>query len=189
MLSSQTTTNSPEWQTGVHVWDTFTDLHPELGLNKGKWAFHNFLRPYRQALVQADAIRLVRNRFWLAHQDRFYESAFECATGRSPNTMKVRAPATAKGLKNPAVGVSPKKVHPIMCQGLTAHEFFRLHRQLPTACLEQVLDQNAGLMAANDAVVEAWPGVIWNAGNMTEADLDRLELARLALVEVNHGNL
>lgn len=61
MLQQQFKTPPTEWQTGVHVWDTFTDLHPELGLNKGKWAFHNFLRPYRQALVQADAIRLVRS--------------------------------------------------------------------------------------------------------------------------------
>lgn len=189
MLAPLNTTTPSEWVTGIQAWDTFTERHPELGLNKGKWAFHNFLRPYRQALVQADAIRLVRNRFWLAHQDRFYETAFDCATGRAREAAIVKAPLLAQSLKNPALSEQPQKTQPVMCQGLTALELFRLKQALPQECLEQVLEQNARLLAANDAVVEAWPSWVWNAEHMNEADLRRMESARLALLEARNGQL
>lgn len=187
MLQPQNSTPSTEWRTGVQVWDTFTERHPELGLNKGKWAFHNFLRPYRQALVQADAIRMVRNRFWLAHQDRFYETAFDCATGSFHETAIVKAVGLAQSLKNPALSVYPQKAKPVMCRGLTAHEMFHLKQELPLECMEQVLEQNARLLKANNAVAEAWPSWVWNAESMVEADLQRMEQARMAMVEVNYG--
>lgn len=189
MLVQQTTATGSEWQTGVVVWDAFTDRHPELGLKKGKWPFHNFLRPYRQALLGTDAIRLVRNRFWLAHQDRFFETAFECATGRFQGTVIVQAPALAVILKNPALSEQPQKANTVMCQGLTAQELFRLKRALPLECLEQVLEQNARLQAAHDAVVEAWPSWVWNAEAMSESDLQRMDKARLALLEACNGQL
>ena len=189
MLQPQNITPPSEWRTGVQVWDTFTELHPELGLNKGKWAFHNFLRPYRQALVQADAIRMVRNRFWLAHQDRFYETAFDCATGRLHEAGATQPLALAHVLKNPALAPQPQKARPLMYQGLTLPEYFKLHHQLPPDSVEQLLEQNRLLLAANDAVIEAWPSWVWNSETMNAADLQRMEQARLALVEVNHGQL
>jgi hypothetical protein len=189
MLAPQYTTKPSEWVNGIQAWDAFTDRHPELGLNKGKWPFHNFLRPYRQALVEADAIRLVRNRFWLAHQDRFFETAFECATGRFHEAVIVQAPALAHALKNPALIEQPQKAKTVMCQGLTAQEFFRLKQALPLECLEQVLEQNARLQAAHDAVVEAWPSWVWNAEAMSETDLQRMDKARLALLEACNGQL
>ncbi len=189
MLVQQAPATGSEWQTGIQVWDTFTECHPELALNKGKWAFHNFLRPYRQALVKADAIRLVRNRFWLAHQDRFYETAFDCATGRCSKDEIVKAPVLAQFFKNPALSEQPQKVKTVMCQGLTAKEFFRLKQALPLEFLEQVLEQNARLQAANDAVVDAWPSWVWNAEAMSETDLQLMDKARLALLEACNGQL
>ncbi len=69
-----------EWDTGHQVWAEFVERHPELGYRPGKWAFHNFLRYYRQALVDADAIRLAKRKFWVAHRARFLRAAFDLAT-------------------------------------------------------------------------------------------------------------
>ncbi len=71
-----------EWVTAGDAWQAFTDEHPELGYPNGKWAFHNFLRRYRDALLGADAIRFAKGRFWIAHTSRFKEKAFACATGQ-----------------------------------------------------------------------------------------------------------
>lgn len=72
------------WRVGPEVWGLFVERHPELGFKPGRWPFHNFLRFHREALLHADAIRLAKNRFWIAHVDRFCAAAFECATGKVP---------------------------------------------------------------------------------------------------------
>jgi hypothetical protein len=76
-----TSSKSSAWETGPRAWDTFVQRHPELGFPRGRWAFHNFLRLHRQPLVDADAIRLARNRHWVAHVDHFCRVAFDLATG------------------------------------------------------------------------------------------------------------
>jgi hypothetical protein len=76
-----------EWLTGPSAWDGFVKYHPELGFPKGRWGFHNFLRNHKEKLCKADAIRLARNKFWIAHQSRFNEQAFALATvGRNSVT-------------------------------------------------------------------------------------------------------
>lgn len=69
------------WVSGPRAWDDFVRRHPELGIKPGKWTFHNFLRFHRKVLVEVDAIRMARKRFWIAHVDRFAVAAFACATG------------------------------------------------------------------------------------------------------------
>lgn len=78
-----TATVNHDWVTGAAAWRAFADGHPELGYQSGKWGFYNFLRRYREALVSLDAIRLAKGRFWVAHQRRFEQAAFDCATGKS----------------------------------------------------------------------------------------------------------
>ena len=70
------------WVTGPQAWTTFCELHPELAYTPSPWAFHNFLRYFKQPLLDADAIRLAKARHWIAHVDRFEQTAFACATGR-----------------------------------------------------------------------------------------------------------
>ncbi len=75
-----------EWATGPDAWAEFVAQHPELGYRPGKWQFHNFLRYFRATLVERDAIRLARRRFWVAHRARFNRACFDLATGASaPN--------------------------------------------------------------------------------------------------------
>ncbi len=73
-----------EWMTGPDAWAEFVARHPELGYRPGKWAFHNFLRYFRAALVERDAIRMARRRFWVAHRTRFKCACFDLATGAVP---------------------------------------------------------------------------------------------------------
>jgi hypothetical protein len=73
-----------DWDTAHHVWDTFVERHPELRYPRGRWGFHNFTRIFRARLVDADAIRLARNRFWVAHRGRFPAVAFDLATSYAP---------------------------------------------------------------------------------------------------------
>ncbi len=68
------------WKTGHEVWQQFTQLHPELGYQNGRQQFHNFLRYHRKALVERDAIRRAKGKFWIGHAERFAEAAFELAT-------------------------------------------------------------------------------------------------------------
>lgn len=75
--------NASDWQTGPDAWKEFVLRHPELGLKPGKWRFHNFLRFHKQALLEADAIRLANRRFWVAHVERLCVTAFDCATGKA----------------------------------------------------------------------------------------------------------
>lgn len=96
-----------EWSTGPSAWAEFVDRHPELGYRPGRWPFHNFLRYFRHALVRADAIRLAKGRFWIAHRVRFNDAAFACASGQSAS---VTAPQLAPGRRAagdlPAAGCS-----------------------------------------------------------------------------------
>lgn len=69
------------WVPGPDAWTQFTYKHPELGYKPGRMNFHNFLRYHRNRLVQTDAIRLAKRRFWVARVDRFCDVAFDCATG------------------------------------------------------------------------------------------------------------
>ena len=74
---------SHSWTTGHQAWKKFTQMHPELGYRDGQQQFHNFLRNNRTALVNYDALRRAKGRFWVAHEERFCTLAFELATGRS----------------------------------------------------------------------------------------------------------
>lgn len=81
-----------DWITGPEAWAEFVALHPELGYREDRWAFYNFLRHFRQSLVNHDAIRCARHRLWIAHRGRFCKFAFECATGKAallPNPTEV----------------------------------------------------------------------------------------------------
>jgi len=73
-----------EWMPGPDAWKVFVHKHPEPGYKPGRMNFHNFLRYHRNPLVATDAIRLAKNRFWVAHLARFCEVAFDCATGHGP---------------------------------------------------------------------------------------------------------
>jgi hypothetical protein len=72
------------WVVGPEAWAVFVKRHPELGYRPGRWQFHNFLRLHKASLLQQDAIRLARRRFWIGHLERFAATAFECATGADP---------------------------------------------------------------------------------------------------------
>jgi hypothetical protein len=82
------------WTTGADAWSAFVERHPELGYKSGRMSFHNFLRNTRSQLLDKDAIRLAKNKFWIAHTDRFCSVAFDCATGKivrsSANTQDSR---------------------------------------------------------------------------------------------------
>lgn len=81
---------SAEWNTGVVIWGDMAKECPFLGLRPGRWGFHNFLRNHRDALVKADAIRLAKNKFWIAHRERFIATAFELLTGKQPGEQVVQ---------------------------------------------------------------------------------------------------
>ena len=83
----------------------------------------------------------------------------------------------------------PQPVAPIIHRGLTALEHMCLHQQVPQELMERVLEQNARLLAAYNAVVDAWPCCVWNADAMNQIDKQRMELARQALLEVRNGDL
>ena len=69
------------WLPGPEAWIGFVRCHPELGYPESRWGFHNFIRHHRQALRDCDAIRMARNRHWIAHKERFTKYAFDLATG------------------------------------------------------------------------------------------------------------
>jgi hypothetical protein len=69
------------WVTGQSAWKAFTEVHPELGYKDGPQQFYNFLRSNREALVRSGVLRRAKKRFWIAHQTRFIEQAFELSTG------------------------------------------------------------------------------------------------------------
>jgi hypothetical protein len=75
-------TNNHGWLTGPAAWSYFVQQHPELGYKPGRMNLHNFLRYHRRALLDADAIRLAKRKYWIAHRERFCGVAFACATGK-----------------------------------------------------------------------------------------------------------
>jgi hypothetical protein len=84
-----------DWDTAHHVWALFVRRHPELRYPEGRWGFHNFNRAFRRGLLAADAIRLARNKFWVAHRERFPLVAFDLATSyanRSENSRVILSP-------------------------------------------------------------------------------------------------
>lgn len=76
-------TRNTDWILGADAWEQLVNRHPELGYRPGFWALHNFLRLHRKALIERDAIRKARGRWWIAHVERFPVVAFQCATGIS----------------------------------------------------------------------------------------------------------
>ncbi|MBD8051349.1 helix-turn-helix transcriptional regulator [Limnohabitans radicicola] len=90
---------------------------------------------------------------------------------------------------SPSSMEQPLPVAPILYRGLTAAEHLCLHQQVPEEMLEQVLEQNARLLAAYNAVADAWPSWVWNADVISQIDKQRMELARLALLEVRNVDL
>jgi hypothetical protein len=79
----QTQTPQSQWVVGLHAWAQFVSVHAELGYRPGHMNFHNFLRNARSELLRCDAIRRAKNRYWIAHVDRFPEVAFAIATGQT----------------------------------------------------------------------------------------------------------
>jgi hypothetical protein len=72
-----------QWTCAISRWAAFVHDHPELGYKSGRTALYNFLRLYKQVLSANDAIRKAKNRFWIAHSERFEQVAFDCATGKA----------------------------------------------------------------------------------------------------------
>ena len=70
-----------QWVTAHQAWTELTRKHPELGYKDGPQQLYNYLRRYREAMIERDAIRRAKGRHWVAHQARFTEAVFELATG------------------------------------------------------------------------------------------------------------
>ena len=73
-----------DWIVGPTAWAIFVNKHPELGYKPGRMNFHNFLRHAKDELVNMDAIRMAKHKFWIAHEVRFPLGAFEIATSSMP---------------------------------------------------------------------------------------------------------
>lgn len=78
----QSQSSLSQWVVGINAWAQFASDHVELGYRPGRMNFHNFLRNARPELLRQDAIRRAKNRYWIAHIDRFPEVAFAIATGQ-----------------------------------------------------------------------------------------------------------
>ena len=189
MQDQQSITQEQQWSRANPVWDDFTKKHPELGLNKGPGAFHNFLRSYRQPLVNADVLRLARNRFWVANVDRFCEVAFECATGRTPNPAESSKPSKQPQNISPLPQLSRFVAsRQISCGSLSADEHYRLHGDLPSQAIEKLLDSHASLLNLAEAVHELVPALEWHPETISASDLARLDRVKHALRQVTHGH-
>jgi hypothetical protein len=188
MLDQQSSTLQPQWQKADQVWELFTQLHPELGLRSSRWAFHNFLRPHRDKLVDADALRLARNRFWVANVDRFCAAAFECATGKQPAPAPVSNAPHLTTLR-PELPSAFVAAHRVRVHGLTADEYLRLHNNLPPRAIEELLDLNERLLELADAAREFLPALEWYPDSIPSGDMERLARLQRALVRVDHGHV
>lgn len=82
----QLQTSRSKWVVGREAWARFASNHAELGYRPGHMNFHNFLRHARAELLRQDAIRRAKNRYWIAHVDKFPEVAFAIATGQNIST-------------------------------------------------------------------------------------------------------
>lgn len=69
-----------KWVVATAAWEDFVKFHPELGYSDRKWAFHNFMRHAKDKLIYCDAIRLAKNRYWIAHREKFISAAFDIST-------------------------------------------------------------------------------------------------------------
>lgn len=74
-------TPSDQWLIAEQAWRHFAQANPILDLRPSKWAFNNFLRTARPALLKADAIRKAKSKHWIAHLERFPKVAFDILTG------------------------------------------------------------------------------------------------------------
>ena len=72
--------DKPDWGLADEVYEEFCIAHPELFMQQGKWAFHNFLRYARDQLMASDAIRKVKGKHWIANRKTFNQVAFEVVT-------------------------------------------------------------------------------------------------------------
>ena len=77
-----------DWIVGPTAWEIFVNKHPELGYKPGRMNFHNFLRHAKKELVNMDAIRMAKHKFWIAHEERFPLGAFEIATSPMPVSLR-----------------------------------------------------------------------------------------------------
>jgi hypothetical protein len=132
------------------------------------------------------ALRLARNRQWIAHVDRFCDAAFECATGKQPAPAPVSTTPTVTFPKPelPSAFVAARRVR---CHGLTADEHFRLHNNLPPEAIEELLDLNDQLLGLVDAVRDFLPALEWFPDTIPSADMERLARVKRALARVDHG--
>lgn len=64
-----------EWAVAADVWHEFCQVHQELGLKSGRMQFHNFLRRYREPLLQADAMDYIRREFAIGSDRELVTSA------------------------------------------------------------------------------------------------------------------
>jgi len=78
----QSQASHSQWVVGAKAWADFASSHVELGYRPGQMNFHNFLRNARATLLRHDAIRRAKNRYWIAHTERFPEVAFAISTGQ-----------------------------------------------------------------------------------------------------------
>lgn len=188
MLDQQSSTPSSQWDRATRTWVLFTERHPELGYSPEFWSMHNFFRRNGESLVNADAIRRAKNRYWIAHTERFIECAFACATGKQPAPAPVSKipPVTFPKPELPSAFVAARRVR---CHGLTADEYFRLHGTLPAESIEEQLDLTERLLELADAAREFLPAVEWHSDTIAAADLARLARLQRALVRVDHGVL
>lgn len=70
-----------EWITAAQAWRRFAAEHPELGYRDDKWQLYNFLRVHKNTLIENDAIRWARGRYWIAEYGRFSRACFEAVAG------------------------------------------------------------------------------------------------------------
>lgn len=85
----QLQTSNSQWVVGLEAWANFASSHAELGYRPGHMNFHNFLRNARPELLRQDAIRRAKNRYWIAHIEKFPEVAFAIATGQDLSGVNV----------------------------------------------------------------------------------------------------
>ena len=99
------------WSTSQAAWDEFVARHPELGYRASRNTFHNFLRLHRDSLLEQDAIRLAKRRFWIAHVERFCKSAFDLATSQRPGGLTEEVEPQIGVIQGRSLQPSPRLTH------------------------------------------------------------------------------
>lgn len=128
-----------EWTTANEAWRSFVREHPELGYRDGRWPFYNFLRLHKQHLVDADAIRWAKNRFWIANVSRFSSACFDAVTNS----------ASSRGADPTSASQQPHSVTQDDQQGDAASE------ALEVSCVPEHSALLAALRVANGACLAA----------------------------------